>query len=109
MLYVYGFAVGCTYHGHGVVAVGKRFWCFACAFLYVRGTVDRFGVHRYEGGHAVATVDVEQLASRAYAVGGIDVATVLAVVVHAPVVPIVWPELLEVVYIAAFGVEHFAE
>jgi hypothetical protein len=54
-------------------------------------------------------VYVEKLAGRTHAVGGIYVAAMLLVEVHAPVVVVVGPELGEVVEIAAFGVEHLAE
>ena len=75
-------------------------------------------VHGNERGEAVAAVNVEALCHRAEAVRGVNVATVLHVVLHAPaefvgvvggVAPIVAPEVVEVVDIGAFCADHFAE
>ena len=62
-------------------------------------TADSLSVHSHECLHAVSAVYVEQLACRSQSVCGIHIASVFAVVVKAPVVPIVRPEVLEIVYV----------
>ena len=71
--------------------------------------VHRLGVHRHEVGHAVAAVDVEQLAGGAQAVRGIDVAAVLLVEIQAPVALVVVPELVQIVNVGALDMEDLAE
>ena len=71
--------------------------------------VDRLGIHRHEVVHLIAAVDIQQLAGRAEAVRGIDVAAVRLVEVEAPVALVIIPVGFEVVNIGAFGVEYLAE
>ena len=80
--------------GHGVVAVLELDGVVdqTIAFAQFR-TADSFRVHSHQCLHAVAAVNVEQLAGRAHAVSGIDVPPELVVVAQAPVVPIIRPEL----------------
>ena len=73
------------------------------------GAVERLRVHRYEGLHPVAAVDVHHLAHRAEAVGGIQVAAVLLVLLEAPVVPVGLPEGIQVVLVGAFRVDGLAD
>ena len=54
-------------------------------------------------------MNVEQLASRAHTVSGIYIATMILIVIHTPVVPVVWPEVFEVVDVSTFCVKHFTE
>ena len=65
--------------------------------------------HRDQGLHAVATVNVEGLAERSEAVGGVDIARVVLVELEAPVFVILVPEWLEVVDVSALAVDEFAE
>ena len=90
-------ALGSTYHCGCLVSVGKVGSIFTGGFLYVGLTVCRACFHCHEGGHAVAAVHVQQLACRAHAVGGIDVAFVASVIVHTPVLVIIRPELFKIV------------
>ena len=109
VLYVYGLAVGCLYHCHRMVSVKILRGSGAGHRLIVGRSVDCFGVHCHESCHSVAPVYVEQLTCRTETVGGIYIAAMVAVVVETPVVPVIGPELLKVVYVAAFCVQHFAE
>ena len=101
-----------------MVAVAVFLAGLARLLLYVFLTVNALRVHGNERGEAVAAVNVEALCHRAEAVRGVNVATVLHVVLHAPaefvgvvggVAPIVAPEVVEVVDIGAFCADHFAE
>ena len=89
---------------------------FAGGALHEFLAVYALGIHGDEGGHAVAAVDVERLGNGAETVGGIDVAAVFHVVAQAPaelvvltVLPIVGPEVVEVVDVGALGAYDFAE
>ena len=111
-------AVSCTHEGGGVVAVAILLAGLASLLLHILLAVYGLGVHGYEGGEAVAAVDVEALCHGAKAVGGIDVAAVLLVVLHTPaelvgvivgVGPVVAPEVVEVVDVGTFCADNFTE
>ena len=54
-------------------------------------------------------MEIEDLSGGAHAVGRVDIATVLDIVVHAPVSLVVGPELLQIVDIATLGIEDVTE
>jgi len=99
----------CTDQCRSLVTVLEVFHFFAGCLFDVCRTVYSFGIHRYEVVHFVTTVNVEQLASRAHAVSSVYIATVVLVVIHTPVVPIVRPEVFKVVDVSTFCVQHFTE
>ena len=109
VLYVDGLAVFSTDKGHGVVTVLKVGSLFILVLFYQFGTGYCFGIHRYQCLHTVTTVNVQQLASRAQTVSGINIATELAVVIQTPVVPVIRPELFQIMYVRTFYVKHFTE
>ena len=119
VLNLYYLAVGSAHEGGGLVAVAEVGGALAGFCFYVIGAVNSFRVHGYECGKAIATMDVEHLGYRAETVGGIDVAAVFHVILHAPtqffgvgsvgVRPVVAPEVVKVVDVGTFGAEHFAE
>ena len=90
-----------------VVAVGERVGTRLFAGQFE--AVDRGGVHRHQVAHAVAAVDVEELADGPQSVGGVDVAAVGAVEFEAPVALVVVPEGFEVVDVGPLGLEQLAE
>ena len=65
--------------------------------------------HGYEGLHAVATVDVESLAERSEAVGGVDVTGMALVELQTPVLVVFVPERFQIVDIGTFAVDEFAK
>lgn len=103
------FTVGSTDKGMGMVSVLEVFRTFPGSTLHVCRTVHRLGIHRNEGHHPVAPVDVEQLAGRAHAMCRVNVAAELFIEGHPPVVPIIRPELFEVVDISTLYSEDFPE
>ena len=104
------FTVFSADESHGVVTVLEfdRIVCQTISLTQFR-TGCSLGVHSYQSLHAVATVNVQQLAGRAKTVSGINVSTVFVIVIQTPVIPIVGPEFFEVVDISTFYVQHFAE
>ena len=72
-------------------------------------SADSFRIHGHERRHAVTAVHVEQLAGGTHAMCSVNIAAVLMIVVQTPVVPVVGPEILQVVDVAALDVEHLAE
>ncbi|CDF23021.1 uncharacterized protein BN736_00910 [Prevotella sp. CAG:617] len=102
--------------GCSVVTVAEVGAFFTSSFFYVSRSVNGFGIHGYEGLHAVAAVDVKSLSNGAKAVSCINVTTVFLVVAHTPsefvvltVLPVVRPEVVEVVDVSTLCAEHFAE
>ena len=81
--------VFCADEGHGVVTVLEfdRIVCQTISLSQFR-TGCSFSIHSYQSLHAVATVNVQQLAGRAKTVSGINVSTELPVVIQTPVVPV---------------------
>ena len=119
MLNLYHLTIGCTHEGGGVVAVAELLALLAGLVLYPLLTYETLGVHGDECGEAVATVNVEALGYRAEAVSSVYVATVLHVILHAPVevvlivvvgiFPVVVPEPLEAVDVGALGADNLTE
>ena len=112
------FTVLGTHQGGGVVTIAELGAGFAGLLLHVFLTVERAGIHSNEGLEAVTTVNVHHLSNRAEAVGGIHVATVLLVVLHAPaellgvvsgVYPVLIPEGVQVVDVGTLGVDNLTK
>ena len=104
------FTVFSADESHGVVTVLEfdRIVCQTISLTQFR-TSYSFSIHSYQSLHAVATVNVQQLAGRAKAVSGINVTTEFIVIIQAPVIPIFTPELFEVMNIRTFYVQYFTE
>ena len=66
-------------------------------------------IHGGEVLHAITTVYVQHPASRAKAVCGIDIPTMLLVELQAPVAFVVLPEGLKIMDVSPLGTEYFAE
>ena len=108
-----------AHQGCSLVAVAELGTGLASLLLHPFTSVGALGVHGHEGGEAVAAVDIHGEGHRAEAVSGIDIATVVTVVLHAPtelrlvsicgVLPVVIPEVVEVVDVGTFATEHFAK
>ena len=92
-----------------LVAVLEIGTVLARQLLHHAGAIDGLGVDSHEIGHAVAPVDVQHLAVGTDAVGGVDVAAMLGIIVQSPVLPVGRPEVVEVVQIGALHMEHLAE
>ena len=54
-------------------------------------------------------MNVERLTHRSYTVCWVDIATVFSIVIQAPVVPILFPKLVEVVNVSSFSVNDFTK
>ena len=102
-----------------MVAVAEFGARLACSFLYKLLTLHALCIHSHERCHAVATVYVKSLSHRAKAVCSVYVATVVAVVLQAPaklfgvravgVLPVVVPEVAQVVDVGALGTQYLAK
>ncbi len=109
MLDLHGLALLGADHGDGVIAVAEVGCLTAGELLYNLRAHHRLGVDRDEVVHLVAAVDVKQLAGGADAVRGVDIATVVLVVVETPVVPVAIPEVGQLVDVGTLGMKHLAE
>ena len=109
VLYQHCFAVLRTDEGCGLVSVLEVFYFFSGRLFNVCRTVHSFGVHSYESFHTVATVNIEYLASRAHTMSCIYITTMFLIVVHTPVVPVIRPEVFQIVYISTFYVKYLTE
>ena len=107
-----------AHEGGGVVTVAEVVAGFAGFLFDIFLSVNRLGVHGNEGGEAVTAVNVKALSDGTEAVSGIDVTTILLVVLHAPaeflgvvrgVLPVPIPEVVEVVDVGTFCTEDFTE
>ena len=103
-------------HGVGEVALAEVFHLMSEALLSLLHTGEALGVHGSEDGETVATVNVHALSHRAEAVSGINIATILHVIVETPselvvrvALPVSIPERIEVVAISALTEDHLTE
>ena len=109
-------SVGRTDQGSGVVTVAEFFaWCTGC-FFYQCLTVYGFGIHGYQGSHAVATMDVECLSYRAKAVSGIYVAAIFLVVTQTPaqfiffsIFPVIRPKIIQIMDVSSLCANDFTK
>ena len=90
-------------HRGGHVAVGEVFG--AHHFLGDLFAFVRRRTHRNQGLHAVAAMDVESLAERSEAVGGVDVARMALVELKTPVFVVFVPVGFQVMNVGPFAVD----
>ena len=103
----------------GVVTIAEFLALLAGFLFYIFLAVEALGIHGYERSHAVTTVNVESLSNGAKAVGSVNVTTVFHVVLHTPaeftgvrtigVLPVVIPEVVEVVDVSTLCADYFTE
>ena len=105
-----GLALPRADEGHRIVAVGVLLHGpLAIALVGNFLAREGVGVHGHEDVHLVAAVDVEILADRADAVGGIHVAVMVLVVGHPPVALVHVPIGLQVMAVRSLHMDDFTE
>ena len=83
MIYIYHLAVFGTYQCGCEITIAE-INVFSCTFFHKLFTCIRLCVHGNKRFHSVATVYVEQLSHRSETVSGINVSTMLHVVIQTP-------------------------
>ena len=119
VLNLHHFAFFRTHQSGCLVAVTIVVAGLAGFLLDIFLAVSALGVHSDEGLEAVTAMDVHGESDRAESVSGINVTTVLHVVLHAPsefvgvgaigVLPVVVPEVVEVMDVGSLAAKHFAK
>jgi len=99
-----------------MITIQEVFAFFTTCFFYQFFTVNRFGIHSNQCSHAVTTVNVQSLCNRAKAVSSVNVTTMFHVVAQTPsqfvfftVLPVVRPEVIQVVDVSTLSAENFTE
>ena len=106
MLYLYGLSFLSAYESGGMIPVQIGIFSMLLRQLL---SVEGVGVHCNQSLHPVAPVNVQSPACRTHSVGGIDVSAMLLVVFVSPVVLVLVPERIEVMYVCSFGVDDLTE
>ena len=118
VLNLHNLAIGGAHQRSGVVAVAEFRAGLAGLLLHELATVHRLGVHGYQRGKAVATVNVHHLSHRTQTVSGVYVTAVFLIVLKTPgklfrvvlgVGPVGVPERVEVVNVSTLGIQHLTQ
>ena len=109
MLYKHSLAVDGANERRCLISILEVRTIITCELLYYTRSIERLGIYCHKIFHSVTTVDVKHLTIRAYTVGGIDITTELCVIVQSPVVPIVTPEVIEVMKIGSLYMYYLSE
>ena len=104
MLYEDGLALSGLDECRSLVAILEIGHLLASGLLDVGWAIHSLGIHRHKRLELVAAMNVEHLADRAKAVRRIHIATMQAVEIHAPVVPVLPPVRVEVVQVSTLHV-----
>ena len=96
MLYQHCLPVFRTDNRSRLISVLEIFHFLARCFLNIFRTVYSFRIHRYQILHPVAPVNIQQLTSRTHSMSSIYITPVFPVVIHTPVVPVIRPEIFQI-------------